>query len=54
MKSGLSKTERFNNIKNAKQDDNRIKQIEDEIKEFDVYFNSEEYEEDMTNELGGL
>lgn len=47
-------TTRFNNIKNAIQDDNRIKEIEDEIKEFDIYFNSEEYEEDMTNELGGL
>lgn len=47
-------TTRFNNIKNAIQDDNRIKEIEDEIKEFDIYFNSEEYEEDMTNELDGL
>ena len=47
-------TMRFNNIKNAIQDDNRIKEIEDKIKEFDIYFNSEEYEEDMTNELGGL
>lgn len=47
-------TMRFNNIKNAIQDDNRIKEIEDEIKEFDIYFNSEEYEEDMINELGGL
>ena len=47
-------TMRFNNIKNAIQDDNRIKQIEDEIKEFDIYFNSDDYENDMVDELEGL
>lgn len=47
-------TTRFNNIKNAIQDDNRIKQIEDEIKEFDIYFNSDDYENDMVDELEGL
>lgn len=47
-------TMRFNNIKNAIQDDNRIKEIEDEIKEFDIYFNSDDYENDMVDELEGL
>lgn len=45
---------RFDAIRNAIQDDNRIKEIEDKIKEFDIYFNSEEYEEDMVDELEGI
>lgn len=47
-------TARYNEIKSAIQDDNRIKEIEDKLKEFEEYFNSEEYKEDMVDELEGI
>lgn len=47
-------TTRYNEIKSAIQDDNRIKEIEDKLKEFEEYFNSEEYKEDMVDELEGI